>query len=85
MQIRLTVVAPPAQPPESRGHTTGCDVLVTAPAGTALAAVTSGLASAVGAAGGTSLLERGRELGGGPLVLYAGTERLDPQRWTARC
>ena len=70
MQIRLTVTAPPALPPQARAaHATGCDVLVTAPAGTALAAVTSGLASAVGA-------------GEGPVVLYAGTERLDPQRCT---
>ncbi|MGW5442592.1 FtsK/SpoIIIE domain-containing protein [Streptomyces asiaticus] len=54
------------------------DVLVTAPAGTALAAVAGGLADAVAAAG----YEAGGAGGGsgGPVVLYAGGERLDPQR-----
>ncbi|MCW7946389.1 hypothetical protein AAW14_31305 [Streptomyces hygroscopicus] len=69
MQIRLTVVDPLGPPPESRARAASCDVLVTAPAGTALAAVASGLASAVGA-------------GDGPVVLYAGVERLDTQRCT---
>ncbi|MET9435270.1 FHA domain-containing protein [Streptomyces sp. NPDC006551] len=67
MQIRLTVLAPHA------GHGAGraCDVLVTAPAGTALAAVASGLAAAVsGPDGSTS----------GTTVLYAGRERLDTRR-----
>ncbi|MFJ8668976.1 FtsK/SpoIIIE domain-containing protein [Streptomyces sp. NPDC093600] len=67
MQIRLTVLAPHA------GHGSGraCDVLVTAPAGTALAAVASGLAAAVsGPDGSTS----------GTTVLYAGRERLDNRR-----
>ncbi|MGW0468430.1 FtsK/SpoIIIE domain-containing protein [Streptomyces sp. NPDC003027] len=67
MQIRLTVLAPHA------GHGSGraCDVLVTAPAGTALAAVASGLAAAVsGPDGSTS----------GTTVLYAGRERLDSRR-----
>ncbi|MEU5718860.1 FHA domain-containing protein [Streptomyces sp. NPDC020403] len=68
MQIRLTVLAPRSgqNPPRA------CDVLVTAPAGTALAAVASGLATAVS----------GPETppGGGAVVLYAGRERLDPQR-----
>ncbi|MGV9564884.1 FHA domain-containing protein [Streptomyces sp. NPDC003480] len=82
MQIRLTVVDPLGPPPESRARAASCDVLVTAPAGTALAAVASGLASAVGAAGGASAPERGREPGAGSLVLYAGPERLDPQRCT---
>ncbi|MEU2395333.1 FtsK/SpoIIIE domain-containing protein [Streptomyces sp. NPDC007369] len=66
MQIRLTVLG------SRSGHQTvpaGCDVLVTAPAGTALAAVASGLAATVG----------GPDTGG-TVVLYAGTERLDPQR-----
>ncbi|MGW3496908.1 FtsK/SpoIIIE domain-containing protein [Streptomyces sp. NPDC001020] len=81
MQIRLTVVDPLGPPPVSRAHAASCDVLVTAPAGTALAAVASGLASAVGGGGG-SPLERGREPGGGPVVLFAGTERLDAQRCT---
>ncbi|WP_432140956.1 FtsK/SpoIIIE domain-containing protein [Streptomyces sp. bgisy084] len=72
MQIRLTVLGPRS------GHTTrACDVLVTAPGGTALAAVAGSLAASVagsgadvGGAGGSS----------GPVVLYAGSERLDPQR-----
>ncbi|MEU6275519.1 FHA domain-containing protein [Streptomyces populi] len=82
MQIRLTVVDPLGPPPEARGRATACDVLVTAPAGTALAAVASGLAAAVGGNGGASQGERGRESGGGQTVLYAGAERLDAQRCT---
>ncbi|MDH6629221.1 hypothetical protein M2271_007057 [Streptomyces sp. LBL] len=69
MQIRLTVVDPQGPPDRARGHAASCDVLVTAPAGTALAAVASALASAVSA-------------GDSPLVLYAGGERLDAQRCT---
>ncbi|MFJ5225658.1 FHA domain-containing protein [Streptomyces sp. NPDC088400] len=67
MQIRLTVLAPRS------GHAAGraCDVLVTAPAGTALAAVASGLATA--AAGPDT---------SGTVVLYSGRERLDAQRRT---
>ncbi|MFD3947667.1 FHA domain-containing protein [Streptomyces sp. NPDC058579] len=67
MQIRLTVLAPNA------GHGAGraCDVLVTAPAGTALAAVASNLAAAVSGPD-TSL--------SGSTVLYAGRERLDARR-----
>ncbi|MGW1768699.1 FHA domain-containing protein [Streptomyces sp. NPDC002073] len=68
MQIRLTVLGPRS------GHLSAsarCDVLVTAPAGTPLAAVASGLASTV--AGPDT---------GGTVVLYAGPERLDPQRHT---
>ncbi|MFC7947747.1 FHA domain-containing protein [Streptomyces sp. NPDC057385] len=68
MQIRLTVVDPLA-PAGVRGRAASCDVLVTAPAGTALAAVASGLAAAV-------------QAGDGPVVLYAGAERLDAQRCT---
>ncbi|MFF8290255.1 FHA domain-containing protein [Streptomyces sp. NPDC016309] len=66
MQIRLTVLAAP-----TGGQAAGraCDVLVTAPAGTALAAVASGLAAAVS---GTDP--------SGTVVLYAGGERLDAQR-----
>lgn len=79
MQIRLTVVDPLGPPSEPRGRAAACDVLVTAPAGTALAAVASGLASAVG---GSGQGERGREPGGGQIVLYAGAERLDAQRCT---
>ncbi|MFD3697250.1 FHA domain-containing protein [Streptomyces sp. NPDC058646] len=68
MQIRLTVLGSrsghqPATAPAS------CDVLVTAPAGTVLAAVASGLAATVG----------GPDTGG-TVVLYAGAERLDLQR-----
>ncbi|WP_327283667.1 MULTISPECIES: FHA domain-containing protein [unclassified Streptomyces] len=66
MQIRLTVLG------SRSGHQTapaGCDVLVTAPVGTALAAVASGLAATVG----------GPDTGG-TVVLYAGRERLDLQR-----
>ncbi|MER8232073.1 FHA domain-containing protein [Streptomyces sp. NPDC094049] len=67
MQIRLTVLAPYA------GHGAGrtCDVLVTAPAGTALAAVASQLAAAV----------TGPETSAsGTTVLHAGAERLDNRR-----
>ncbi|MGC9536323.1 FHA domain-containing protein [Streptomyces sp. UG1] len=69
MQIRLTVVDPLAPPAPARGRAASCDVLVTAPAGTALAAVASALASAVSG-------------GDGPVVLYAGAERLDDRRTT---
>ncbi|MFG2926450.1 FHA domain-containing protein [Streptomyces sp. NPDC048305] len=68
MQIRLTVLAPRSGQTPARG----CDVLVTAPAGTALAAVASGLAAAVSGPEGSQ--------GTGATVLYAGRERLDPQR-----
>ncbi|MFJ9853492.1 FHA domain-containing protein [Streptomyces sp. NPDC101150] len=71
MQIRLTVLGPRS------GHTTrACDVLVTAPAGTALAAVAGSLAASVAGSGA----DVGGAGGGGPVVLYAGNERLDPQR-----
>ncbi|MFJ7269857.1 FHA domain-containing protein [Streptomyces sp. NPDC099050] len=82
MQIRLTVLGSgsrsghqTATASASGGGTGGggtpasCDVLVTAPAGTALSAVASGLAATVG----------GPDTGG-TVVLYAGTERLDPAR-----
>ncbi|QNE79375.1 FHA domain-containing protein [Streptomyces finlayi] len=70
MQIRLTVLAPRSgqNPTPARA----CDVLVTAPAGTALAAVASGLASAVSGPDSS--------MGGGAVVLFAGRERLDAQR-----
>ncbi|MGY0061233.1 FHA domain-containing protein [Streptomyces sp. LZ34] len=82
MQIRLTVLGPrsahpgrPGQPAPGHAHTGPCavDVLVTAPAGTALASVTGGLATALAAAG----CDTG---GSGAAVLYAGAERLDAQR-----
>ncbi|WP_211833568.1 FtsK/SpoIIIE domain-containing protein [Streptomyces asiaticus] len=89
MQIRLTVLGPRSAHPGRSGHhpapasgphalVGAVDVLVTAPAGTALAAVAGGLADAVAAAG----YEAGGAGGGsgGPVVLYAGGERLDPQR-----
>ncbi|MFD7407235.1 FHA domain-containing protein [Streptomyces sp. NPDC059866] len=76
MQIRLTVVDPlgPPAPADAQGHAASRDVLVTAPAGTALSAVASALASAVSGDGGAPL--------SGAVVLYAGAERLDPQRCT---
>ncbi|MGV9346389.1 FHA domain-containing protein [Streptomyces spiralis] len=99
MQIRLTVVDPLGPPAAAGGRAASRDVLVTAPAGTALAAVASALAAAVagdgGAASERSGPERGaagrdrsgsersgREPGTGPVVLYAGVERLDAQRCT---
>ncbi|MGW2492270.1 FtsK/SpoIIIE domain-containing protein [Streptomyces sp. NPDC001606] len=74
MQIRLTVVDPLGPAPQ-RGRAASRDVLVTAPVGTELAAVASALAGAVAGDGGS-----GREAGGASVVLYAGTERLDPRR-----
>ncbi|MEU8827375.1 FHA domain-containing protein [Streptomyces sp. NPDC048636] len=81
MQIRLTVLGPRGAHPGRSGHPSAAhapvcavDVLVTAPVGTALASVASGLATAVAAAGSDA------GGGGGAVVLYAGTERLDPQR-----
>ncbi|MFC0848042.1 FtsK/SpoIIIE domain-containing protein [Streptomyces noboritoensis] len=65
MQIRLTVLAPRSGHAAARA----CDVLVTAPAGTALAAVASGLATAASGSEVSSTV-----------VLYSGRERLDPQR-----
>nr|WBO78329.1 FtsK/SpoIIIE domain-containing protein [Streptomyces sp. SBE_14.2] len=78
MQIRLTVVDPLGpSPAAARGRAGSCDVLVTAPAGTALAAVASALASAVSADGSARAGESER---GGPVVVYAGGERLDGAR-----
>ncbi|WP_254710385.1 FHA domain-containing protein, partial [Streptomyces lunaelactis] len=83
MQIRLTVLAPRSGQSAAAGHDSrpphapyafagrACDVLITAPAGTALAAVASGLAAAVS----------GPDVSG-TVVLYAGQERLDAQRRT---
>ncbi len=81
MQIRLTVVDPLGPPAQPRGRSARCDVLVTAPAGTALAAVASALASAVSADAAGPQSERSRE-SGAPIVLFAGVERLDTQRCT---
>ncbi|MFV0135692.1 FtsK/SpoIIIE domain-containing protein [Streptomyces sp. HMX87] len=74
MQIRLTVVDP-LRPSSAAGSAAGCDVLVTAPAGTALAAVASALASALPGGDGSAS-------GSGSVVLYAGERRLDAQRCT---
>ncbi|MER6527861.1 FHA domain-containing protein [Streptomyces sp. NPDC001508] len=76
MQIRLTVVDPLGPFPQG-GRAARRDVLVTAPAGTALAAVTSALASTVAGDGGTA-----RDTANAPVVLYAGDERLDTRRCT---
>ncbi|WP_030868489.1 FHA domain-containing protein [Streptomyces sp. NRRL S-37] len=72
MQIRLTVVDPLGPSSPARERAASCDVLVTAPAGTALAAVASALAAAVSGGDGSS----------GSPVLYAGDQRLDAQRCT---
>ncbi|WP_327700287.1 FHA domain-containing protein [Streptomyces sp. NBC_00459] len=83
MQIRLTVVEPLGPPSEPWARAASCDVLVTAPAGTALAAVASALASVVAGDRLPSTPERGREReSGGAVVLYAGDQRLDTQRCT---
>ncbi|WP_437075122.1 FHA domain-containing protein [Streptomyces sp. enrichment culture] len=76
MQIRLTVVDPLGPAADGRGRAASRDVLVTAPAGTALASVASALATAV-----TGDAAERPERGGAP-VLYAGEERLDAQRCT---
>ncbi|MFD9028870.1 FHA domain-containing protein [Streptomyces parvulus] len=73
MQIRLTVVDPQGPHAAAGGRAASSDVLVTAPAGTALAAVASALASA---------LPGGETPGTGQVVLYAGAQRLDTQRST---
>lgn len=72
MQIRLTVVDPLGPSSPTRERAASCDVLVTAPAGTALAAVASALASVVSGGDGPS----------GSPVLYTGDQRLDAQRCT---
>ncbi|MFK4152031.1 FHA domain-containing protein [Streptomyces fungicidicus] len=75
MQIRLTVVDPLGPSSPTRERAASCDVLVTAPAGTALAAVATALASVV--SGGD-----GAPGSSGTPVLYAGDQRLDAQRCT---
>ncbi|MFD7058397.1 FHA domain-containing protein [Streptomyces sp. NPDC059906] len=78
MQIRLTVVDPlgphasAASAVPAGDRSARCDVLVTAPAGTALAAVASALAATL----------PGEGPGSGQVVLYAGAQRLDAQRST---
>lgn len=76
MQIRLTVVDPAGAPADSRPRAASCDVLVTAPAGTALASVASALAAAVCGEGAPA------SSSAAAVVLYAGVERLDNQRCT---
>ncbi|MFF6873769.1 FHA domain-containing protein [Streptomyces sp. NPDC012474] len=71
MQIRLTVVDPLGPSAPARDRAPRSDVLVTAPAGTALAAVASALVQVVS----------GGDVSGAP-VLYAGEQRLDTQRCT---
>ncbi|MFE4593655.1 FHA domain-containing protein [Streptomyces laurentii] len=71
MQIRLTLLAPPHAGHADHGAGRTCDVLVTAPAGTELAAVASALATAVSGPETPS---------SGTTVLYAGGERLDTRR-----
>ncbi|KOT36135.1 cell division protein FtsK [Streptomyces caelestis] len=75
MQIRLTVVDPLGPSSPARERAASCDVLVTAPAGTALAAVASALASVLPGGDGPSGSS-------GTPVLYAGDRRLDAQRCT---
>ncbi|WP_016826018.1 FHA domain-containing protein [Streptomyces viridosporus] len=75
MQIRLTVVDPLGSSSPARDRAARRDVLVTAPAGTALAAVASALAAAVSGGDGASGSS-------GTPVLYAGDRRLDTQRCT---
>ncbi|MER7759257.1 FHA domain-containing protein [Streptomyces sp. NPDC097619] len=76
MQIRLTVLGPRSGPQSASAC---CDVLVTAPTGTPLAAVASALAATVGGPETPAGTAGGR---GGAVVLYSGPERLDPQRHT---
>lgn len=67
MQIRLTVLGP-----RSGRTARGCDVLITAPAGTTLGAVAGALASAAGSG------KPGGRSSGASVVLYAGADRLTP-------
>ncbi|HEY5834123.1 FHA domain-containing protein, partial [Streptomyces sp.] len=67
MQIRLTVLGP-----RSGRTTRGCDVLITAPTGTALSAVAGALASAAGSG------QPGGRSAGSSVVLYSGAQRLAP-------
>ncbi|NLU67378.1 FtsK/SpoIIIE domain-containing protein [Streptomyces sp. HNM0574] len=88
MQIRLTVALESRGGRRPGGGAEGvCDVLVTAPAGTMLAAVTSALASAAASAAaaapekhGDGGAEASREHAHESVAVYAGTERLDPHR-----
>ncbi|GAA2396239.1 hypothetical protein GCM10010420_22410 [Streptomyces glaucosporus] len=73
MQIRLTVLGPRGGSAEQTAS--GCDVLVTAPPGTALSAVTGALAATAASAGVAPAA------GSGDAVpVFAGAQRLDPAR-----
>lgn len=96
MQIRLTVALAPrgvrgtggtgsagtasrtAPPPGTPGGY--ANVLVTAPAGTVLAAITGALATSAASALATSTGQSADEGPQEPVVVYAGTRRLDPHR-----
>ncbi|MDK1473873.1 FHA domain-containing protein [Streptomyces sp. 549] len=71
-QIRLTVRGPRCGPQQAGAEC--CDVLVTAPPGTVLAAVAGGLATALASVTGTPAAP------GDPVPVYFGPRRLDPQR-----
>ncbi|WP_425583755.1 FHA domain-containing protein, partial [Streptomyces macrosporus] len=73
MQIRLTVLGPRGGSAEQTAS--GCDVLVTAPPGTTLSAVTGALAAAAASAGVAPAA------GSGDAVpVFVGAQRLDPAR-----
>ncbi|MTE19265.1 FHA domain-containing protein [Streptomyces sp. TRM43335] len=73
MQIRLTVLGPRGGHAEPTAG--GCDVLVTAPPGTTLSAVTSALAAAAAAAGAAPAVPSGDAV-----TVFAGARRLDADR-----
>ncbi|MFH0244124.1 FtsK/SpoIIIE domain-containing protein [Streptomyces sp. HK10] len=73
MQIRLTVLGPRGGHAEQ--STGGCDVLVTAPAGTTLSAVTGALAAAAASAGAASAAGSKETV-----AVFAGAQRLDAGR-----
>lgn len=81
MQIRLTVALESRGGGQGSGHTgtSSCEVLVTAPAGTVLAAVTGALASTAAASTGGGESSAGDSVQD-PVTVYAGRERLDPHR-----
>ena len=73
MQIRLTVLGPRGGHAEQTAS--GCDVLVTAPPGTTLSAVTGALAAAAASAGAAPAAGSGDAV-----AVFAGTRRLDAAR-----
>ncbi|MCF6526546.1 FHA domain-containing protein, partial [Streptomyces sp. JJ36] len=76
MQIRLTVLAARG----GQAATRPCDVLVSAPAGTPLAAVTDALAATAAAAAAGSGAGPAADPGHEAVTVHDGAERLDPQR-----